>query len=390
MAPEGSVAPDGSARRRPSVLFAVHSTHLGGGEILAYQTARWLSRSGHRLTIAAPEGPLHGLFADTGQLVAPTPMLPTWGATAVRWATDMLRTFRDVPRLRRVIRDTGTDVVLTNTSTTLAPVIAARLERVPVVVHVREWPTSRLATPLVRLHARIATTVVVIAEPLLATAARGPGRARLVHIHDGIQPGRFSVRPPRVPGGRLRLAVVGGFDRRKGQDIAIRALARLRDAGFNAELDLVGRQGRSDYMEELAQLIEGLDLRDRVHNLGERRDVPMLMHEWDAMLAPSRGEWTPLAIMEAMAVGLPVVAASVGAVADLLDHGTCGRLIRPDDVEGLADAIMGVIAESGTPEAAARATAARRRVLERYDLEPSLARLGAELARVAPGARAGG
>jgi tRNA G10 N-methylase Trm11 len=51
---------------------------------------------------------------------------------------------------------------------------------------------------------------------------------------------------------------------------------------------------------------------------------------------------------------------------------------------------MGVIAESGTPEAAARATAARRRVLERYDLEPSLARLGAELARVAPGARAGG
>lgn len=371
-----------------SVLFAVHSTHLGGGEILAYQTARWLSAHGHRLTIAAPEGPLHPLLAETGDLVRPTPMLPTWGASALRWAIDAGRTVRDVPRLVRLIRASGSEVVLTNTSTTLAPVLAARLAGVPVVVHVREWPTSRLATPLVRLHVRLATTVVVIAEPLLARAARGGGGARLVHIHDGIQAGRLGVRSPHGPGRRLRLAVVGALDRRKGHDIAIRALARLRDAGIDAELDLVGRRGRADYMEELTQLIEGLDLGDRVHDLGERRDVPMLMQGWDVLLAPSRGEWTPLAIMEAMAIGLPVVATSVGAVADVLDHGRCGALVAPEDVGALADAAVALVAESGTPAGAERAARARDRVLERYDLEPSLERLRTELARVATPVRA--
>lgn len=376
-----------SAVPKASVLFAVHSTHLGGGEILAYETAVWLSRSGYRLTIAAPDGPLHALFARLGVLAAPTPILPTWGAPALRWAIDAVRTLRDVPRLCRLIRRSRCDLVLTNTSTTLAPVIAARLVGVPAVVHVREWPTSRLATPLVRLHARLATTVVVIAEPLLAAAARGGGRARLVYIHDGIEADRFALREPRLPAGRLRLAVVGGFDRRKGQDMAIRALARLRDAGIDAELDLVGRQGHPDYMAELALLVEGLDLGDRVHNLGERRDVPALMKGWDALLAPSRGEWTPLAIMEAMATGLPVVAASVGAVAELLDHGRCGVLVRPGDAEELTGAIARLFAEAGTPAASERAAAARARVLERYDLEPSLARLGAELA---PAAAAGG
>ena len=385
-----SQAWDGSAERRPPVLFAVHSTHLGGGEILAYQTARWLSRCGHRLTIAAPDGPLHPLLAETGAVAAPTPTLPTWGASARRWAFHIARTARDVPRMRRLIRDSGSEVVLTNTSTTLAPVIAARLAGVPVVVHVREWPTSRLATPLLRLHTKIATTVVVIAEPLLATAARGRSRARLVHIHDGIQPGRLGRRVPHLPGRPLQLAVVGGLDQRKGQDIAIRALGRLRDAGIDAELDLVGREGATDYMDELDQLIDGLSLRDRVRNLGERRDVPMLMHDWDALLAPSRGEWTPLAIMEAMAIGLPVVATSVGAVADVLDHGRCGVLVQPEDPGALADAVARVVATAGTPEAAARSAAARERVLERFDLEPSLSRLAAELERVCAGARAGG
>ena len=371
------------AARPASVLFVVHSTHLGGGEILAHHTARWLSDHGHPLTIVAPEGPLRPLLAETADVIPSTPLLPIWGASLSRWAKDLLRTALDVPRLRRTIRATGSEVVLTNTSTTLAPVLAARLEGVPVVVHVREWPTSRLATPLVRLHARLATTVVVIAEPLLAAAARRGGRARIVYIHDGIQPATLPPRPPIAPGRRLRLGIVGGFDHRKGQDVAIRALARLRDAHVDAELMLVGREGSPQYMAELQRLIDGLDLAGRVHQLGERRDVPALMGTWDALLAPSRGEWTPLAVMEAMAIGLPVIATSVGAVNELLDRGRCGTLVTPGDVADLADAVAAFAQQAGGAAWLARTAAARQRVLERYDLGPSLERLSEELARAA-------
>ena len=375
-----SQAWDGSAERRPPVLFAVHSTHLGGGEILAYQTARWLSRCGHRLTIAAPDGPLHPLLAETGAVAAPTPTLPTWGASARRWAFQLAAPARDVPRMRRLIRDSGSEVVLTNTSTTLAPVIAARLAGVPVVVHVREWPTSRLATPLLRLHTKIATTVVVIAEPLLATAARGRSRARLVHIHDGIQPGRSAGGlPHRLPGRPLQLAVVGWLRPPQGPGHRDPRLGAPARRGNRRRADLVGPGGCPHYMDELASAHRRPRPRGiACASLGERRDVPALMATLGCPAGdPHAAEWTPLAIMEAMAIGLPVMATSVGAVTELLDRGRCGvARARPATPAPRGRRGPGGRPLPGTPAAGRAAAAARERVLERFDLEPSLERLG--------------
>jgi glycosyltransferase involved in cell wall biosynthesis len=375
---------------KPSVLFAVHSTHFGGAEILALETARYLSDRAHQLTIAAPPGPMRSQFAEAGDLIEPTPTLPTWGATPLRWAIDLLRTVLDVRRLRRVIRETASEVVLTNTSTTLAPVIAARLAGVPVVVHAREWPSSRLATPLLHLHTRLATTVVVIGRPLLEATARRPTVARVVQINDGIEPRRLAPRTHKAPRGRLTLGVVGGLCPRKGQDLAVSALALLRQAGVDAQLELVGRAGSLEFTAELEVLINALDLTNFVQVLGERSDVHSLMQRWDALLAPSRGDWTPLAIMEAMAVGLPVVATSVGTVPEMLDYGRCGMLVTPGAVDELADAVGELTSEDGATLVRDRVTAARARVLERYDLAPSLDRLAEELARVTVGRPAQG
>ncbi len=103
------------------------------------------------------------------------------------------------------------------------------------------------------------------------------------------------------------------------------------------------------------------------------------MQGWDALLLPSRGDWTPLSVMEAMASGVPVVAASVGEVPEMLDHGQCGILVIPDSPEALAAAIAQLVAEDGSPLMIERLAAARRRVVAHYDLAASLRRLAEEL-----------
>ena len=121
-------------------------------------------------------------------------------------------------------------------------------------VHLRDSPNSRLARPLVRLEARLATTVVAVSEGLAALCGRRP-KARVVRIPDGIPIPPPTSRPPfRDP---LRLGVVGAIDRGKGQDLAVIALAELLAVGIEAELHLVGREQDAAYAAELRSAAVG-------------------------------------------------------------------------------------------------------------------------------------
>lgn len=123
------------------------------------------------------------------------------------------------------------------------------------------------------------------------------------------------------------------------------AIRELRDRGVPAVLDLVGDGGDRAALADLAAKI---GLSNAVKFLGTRRDLPEIMKSWHCFAFPAlAGEGLGLALVEAMAVGVPVVATDVGACREVLCppdiNFPLGELVRPDCPHALADGIHEVI-----------------------------------------------
>jgi glycosyltransferase involved in cell wall biosynthesis len=144
-----------------------------------------------------------------------------------------------------------------------------------------------------------------------------------------------------VPDGAPLLISVGRLVPQKAPTDLLRAFARLPACTPAPELRIVGR-GRLE--DGLAAEVERLGLADRVQLLGLRSDVPRLLGASDLYVSSSHWEGLPVAMLEAMALGLTVVATSVGDVPRVLDAGS-GVLVPPNAPDALAGAIAALIAD---------------------------------------------
>ena len=188
-------------------------------------------------------------------------------------------------------------------------------------------------------------------------------------IYNGVPAAAFAARAGAARrqrgASRFRIGMVARLEAHKDQPTLIRAAGLLGRRGLDCEVWLIGEGSRR---RELEALIAGEGVRDRVRLLGMRRDVPELVGQLDLFVfATTPDEGLGIALIEAMAVGVPVVASDVGACREVLDDGALGLLVPPRDPVALADAIERVRDE---PEAAAaRVERARRKAFEVFDAE---------------------
>lgn len=375
MSPRASSAADGG-RSAARVLMVVHSAKRAGAQLVALGQAEALATD-HEFVIAIGQGPLRPQFARIGTLIRQPTTLPLGGGSPSRWAIDLARAIPDAIRLAVVARRRGIGVIVANSTVLVAPVLAARLARLPVVVCAHEAPKSRSVRRIFRFHGALATTVIAV-SPWIAEAFAS-SRSRVVISRAGIAIPPWKDRPPRQPGSPLRLVVAGTIDSAKRQDVAVLALAELREAGIDAELQIVGRAADRIYTDELRRRIAELGLADNVRFVGESPDVLELMRRADIVLVPA-GEVTPLVLMEAMAVGTPVVAARMGSIPDVVIDGQSGLLVRAGDAGAMAAAVRRVLDEPGLGRALANA--GRERVETLFDARGSQEALREELGRL--------
>ena len=168
-----------------------------------------------------------------------------------------------------------------------------------------------------------------------------PAKIRVIHngvdldeFHPGAEDRRALGLPPDVPlglfAGDLRLL-------RKNLDTALRALPRLP----HLHLAVAGRVEGSPY----PAIAAGLGVQDRVHFLGFRSDMPALMRACDFLAFPSRYEACSLALLEALASGLPALTAASAGGAEIVSA-ACGHVLDdPEDVEGFAAVAQAWIAQ---------------------------------------------
>lgn len=159
--------------------------------------------------------------------------------------------------------------------------------------------------------------------------------AKATTIYNGIDTVKFSPKDG-ARSGILTIGSVGRLVEEKDYENLLHALALLKGNGLRFESYIVGEGPLSG---ELRELKEKLDLSAHVHFLGGREDIPELLRSFDIYVLSSKSEGLPIALLEAMAIGLPIVATDVGGVGEVIRHDGNGLLVESGDPRALAEAI---------------------------------------------------
>ena len=127
---------------------------------------------------------------------------------------------------------------------------------------------------------------------------------------------------------------VGELNKNKNQKVIIKAIAQLNDSKIHYILC-----GKGDQLENLQSLVKECGLEDRVHFLGYRKDVVDITSQADVFAMPSKREGLPVASLEAMYCGLPLVNSNIRGLEDVTENGKSGYTCEPDNVDAFVEGI---------------------------------------------------
>ncbi|WP_219834873.1 glycosyltransferase [Paenibacillus sp. R14(2021)] len=171
------------------------------------------------------------------------------------------------------------------------------------------------------------------------------GLNNAVKIYNGIRIDKFksASKSNSSFGEPIRLVNVARLTHKtKGQDILIRAVKLCRDRGLDVSCTLIGGTYAYDTesMPFLKALTAELGISEHIHFAGNLLDVHLHLANYDIFILPSRYEGLGLVVLEAMAAGLPVIAANIDGPAELIEHGVNGLLFQNEQPEDLAEQIV--------------------------------------------------
>ncbi len=344
----------------PRRLVAVNHPGLhSGAETVLVRMLTAAAESGWDVTCCAPAGPLSDRLAKAS---VPTVALPQLKPRATARVPGLARLgldeLRAAPRIRRA--SAGAHVVLVNGLMALPAVVLAR-PSAPVCWYVHDVVVRRDLRAVARFAARSVDHAIAPSGPA-STFPRSLG------IDVTVSANGTSI-PAHRSGARRHSRVVGmsaALTEWKGHHILLEAMAMVPDA----ELELMGPTfpGDADHADALERRAQRADLEGRVRFLGPVDDPEERMRRWDvcvsASIAPEAGS---LVLLEAMALGLPIVATDHGCAAEYL--GSAGELVPPGDPEALAAAISALLTDP--PRAAQLGEAARARAERHFTIEQS-------------------
>jgi glycosyltransferase involved in cell wall biosynthesis len=354
---------DHAALRGLTVAHLIECDGPGGAETVVAQMATTLQAAGARNVVFLPE-------AGEGWLAR---QLEGSGI-----ATEYFRVDRPVSRacarsLETAFRKHRIDVAHSHEfSMAVYGAWAAWRCGIPhiITMHGRRYYADRFRRRLaMRLAVAASAQTVAVSAPLARHLRDdlGASAARILTIPNGVRhvaPARLTLRDELrlEPGDRL-LVAVGNLYPVKGHAHLIDALSLLADRYPALHLAICGR---GELEGALRARAEALRLGRRVHLLGLRSDVPAVLASADVFVLPSLSEGLPLALLEAMFAGCPIVATDVGEVRVALAGGTAGILVEPGNPAALAVALDRLLSDpAGMKTLGDRASAHAR---AEYDL----------------------
>jgi glycosyltransferase involved in cell wall biosynthesis len=338
------------------VLNVLFDERVGGPQRRVMQVAQRIAARGFETHVVIPKGhPLfRSLLRDAGipyhemNLVRPRDtFLP---AAHLRYAA---RFWRNVKRLREIIREDHIQIVHTNGLMHLQAAVAARLEDVPLVWHLNDTLTppvvSSFCTGLVR---RWADGIAIAAEAVGRHCfPKDIGLAERTHVLYAPVDTREFV--PGTDGSRVRaelgipphapvVGAVANLAPIKGVEYLLEAAPMIKQRYPDARFLIVGEmlENRWDYWRMLLRRRNLLGLMEDFIVGGRHSDMPEVYAAMTVFVQASLTEACPMAVMEASASGLGVVATDVGGTGELIENGVTGLLIKPRSPGQIADGVL--------------------------------------------------
>lgn len=341
-----------TATRRYRILLTTWQ-HFGAGSIQSVQyLAEGLLQRGHQVLVACPaDGVLGRRLREKGVPLADFHFHKGWHLGSAR-------------RLARLARENDIEVVDAQESRDRKAAILARrffgMKAALVVTRRQQTATFPLGN---LIYALAADRVVAISQGVAETLVRrGTPRGKIRVVHTGLQSERISgeVGAERLEATRAelgldpRLPTIGVVARRKDQETLLRAVALL---GRPVNVVMAGIERDPALARLEAELPQGAG----VAYTGFREDVLSLYRLMDIKVLPTTSEGLSQALLEAMALGVPVVTAAVGGTPELVKQGENGLLFPPGDAAELARCLAALLDDG---ELRARLAEAARRTVQ--------------------------
>jgi len=243
-------------------------------------------------------------------------------------------------QLRRTLEQERPHIVHANTLLSLPEALVARSCGIPLVLYVHELPPAgpkRAAA--YHLAAHTADVLVGVSEAVTAMLPTAAGRTPVHTVHNGVPIPPDDLGPVDGP---FVVGTVGTVSRVKGTDTFLRAARTALTQRPSLRFEHVGspdlhRDGELD--AELHGILGEHGGAPDIAMLGSR-PASIAIRGWSVFVLTSRSEGFPLATLEAMALGLPVIATTAGGVPEQIEHLRTGILVRPDDHEAVATWIV--------------------------------------------------
>lgn len=324
----------GSTDVNRRVLHIINGEHYAGAEKVQDLLAARLPSHGYDVGFACVRP---GVFdAERRTKSAPLFNAPMANRLDFRPATALIRLVR---------RDRYCLIHAHTPRSALLGLVVARVTGLPLVIHLHGPTVRAAARPWINranllLERRLlprAAMVIVVSRSIGAYATHAGTRPeRVVCIPNGVAtPGSLSERSR--PTGPWMLGIVALFRPGKGLETLLEAIERITAMGYDIHLRAVGSFESPGYETAILRRANQLGLSNRIEWRGFRKDIDSELKAMDLLVLPSLSEGIPMAILEAMAVGVPVVSTHIDGVTEVVRDGTDGLLAEPGDVESLVD-----------------------------------------------------
>lgn len=394
--PAGRTGSARSGNPPPRTLLVIDNLEIGGAQEAVRTLASGFTRKGLEISVCAlRDGHLRESIERLGVRVD---ILRgrTHSVLALPWfVAEMIRIRRD---LMRIVDERRIDVIQTHLLRALDfLVLSLRLRRRlrifwtihntrfslrPDHLHRARWllrPKQWMYRWLYRFGSRWVDGIVAVSDEVQASFQREVGNCagKTTVICNCVEVERYRCALNRetvrarlgIAGNAFVIGVVATFKTQKGHAYLLEAAASLVRRFPQLHFLFVGD---GELREDLLRRTRALDVEAHVDFLGIRNDVPELLGACDGFVLPSLWEGLPVALLEAMAAGLPIIATAVDGTKQAMVHAETGWLVAPRSVSELEQALIELLTDQR--RARAMGTAAQRRVSELFGTEPYVAK----------------